>query len=140
VHINFKNEVLVNEALSPENILAQGFLKMQKKGYRKSEEDAAVLAEAGKKMGIAEEKVRELYNEVDLKQSVSYLELSPAERAKVDADDIKKYGFPKLEEVHSPFEYDDVPSLGHIQLEEHRKQRHYNRVAAYELPQLSRKC
>lgn len=124
--------------LTPESILTEGFIKMQQKSYKKSEKDAAILVEAGKNMGIPEDKVRKLYNEVDVKQSVPYLELSPGERAKIDEEDIKAFGFPKLEDVHAPFEYDDIPSLGHIQLEEHRKQRHYNRIAAYELPQLSR--
>lgn len=42
-----------------------------------------------------------------------------------------------MSDAHRPFQYDDIPALGHLNLRGHRVQREYNRVAAYELPQLS---
>lgn len=35
------------------------------------------------------------------------------------------------------FEGDDIPSLGHGELEQHREMRHYARLAAWEMPLLS---
>lgn len=111
---------------------------MEKKGYRKSESDAEALLEAGKELGISEQEVRKIYDQIDPNLSTPYSKLSPAERAKVDQLDLKAFSTPSVENAHDPFEYDDIPSLGHLQLQDHRNQRHYNRVAAYDLPQLSR--
>lgn len=36
------------------------------------------------------------------------------------------------------FQFDDISSVAHSELELHREARQYNRVAAYEMPRLSR--
>lgn len=111
-----------------------GFEKLQS-SKDKSQVDKAQLMGAAQKLGI-ESQVEQIFDSVD-PRSKSYAEMNSVEREIIDKQDIEKFSVPPITQAHRPFEYDDLPSKGHIQLREHRIQREYNRVAAYDLPQLA---
>ncbi|KAK9476524.1 mitochondrial ribosomal subunit protein-domain-containing protein [Lipomyces japonicus] len=78
-----------------------------------------------------------------LANSVSVLKRSPDTQANLETFLAKYAEFEKRdadrfdEDALVPeFEGDDVPEKGHLKLEEHRRKRLYNRVAAWELPAL----
>jgi len=49
----------------------------------------------------------------------------------------KEYDFGEEEDEFKPWEFDDISSTAHAELEQHREARHYARIAAYEMPRLS---
>lgn len=119
---------------SPQDILKMGFEKLQST-KDKSQVDKSQLLGAAQKLGISDQ-VEQIFNNVD-PSSKSYLEMNQVEREVIDKQDIETFSVPPITQAHRPFEYDDLPSKGHIQLREHRIQREYNRIAAYDLPQLA---
>lgn len=140
-----------SKEMSPESILEAGFQKMRTvPGYRKSDDELEPLIAAGKKLGISESSIRDIYKRTDVGKSGIYSSgpytTSPGADSGFVPGSYEERAFlmqnlnasQPLENAHRPFEYDDIPSLGHIQLRDHRVQREYNRVAAYELPQLSK--
>ncbi|KAL7270974.1 37S ribosomal protein S24, mitochondrial [Rhizina undulata] len=44
------------------------------------------------------------------------------------------------ETMEKEWEFDDISSIAHGELEQHREARHYARIAAYEMPQLTALC
>lgn len=149
--------------ISPEEVLQIGFRRMTEiPNYRKSEAELMPLLSAARKLGIAEQDIRNIYEKTSIEKglksakrtssgSSSENESAGAAPQAFGTDsgyapgsaEESKYLFNVLNnkypmsDAHRPFKYDDIPALGHLNLREHRVQREYNRVAAYELPQLS---
>lgn len=123
------------EGPSPQEILEAGFRKMESAKYTKSDKDLESLVNTGKQLGVPESDIKQLYKDVRV-GDVSLEKMSPEQRFEILKADAKALGPPSLDE---PYEYDDLPPLGHMQLHLHRIQREYNRVAAYDLPQLTSK-
>lgn len=132
---------------SPEDIIAIGFRRMREvPNYKKSEEELRPLLAAAQQLGISEKELRDIYNNT---------EIGTSSDATASANPAADTGFvpgsrqeelfllntlnvtQNIQNAHKPFEYDDIPALGHLQLRDHRLQREYNRIAAYELPQLA---
>lgn len=121
-------------AQSPEEILESGFKQMQSENYKKSDDKLQPLINAGKQLGIPAADIKALYSETNV-GDVPFDEM-PAEQRGIEArQEIEALKAPSLDQ---PFKYDELPPLGHLQLHEHRVQREYTRIAAYDLPQLSK--
>lgn len=115
------------------DILRKGFERMGKDhSYRKSEKDLQQLVKAGKELGAPPDIVRQAYDAV--KPGKTHQD--DIERNRMDERLVKALDIPSPQEFGPEFQWDDLPSAGHLQLEEHRDQRHFTRVSAYELPQL----
>lgn len=119
---------------SPEEILRMGFKKMESRGYQRTEADKKALEAAGAQLGMSKQQIGDLYDQVNV-GAVPYERLSPDEKAQADMEEVNAFAADELEDT---FEFDDLPPLGHMQLHEHRVQREYNRIAAYDLPQLGK--
>lgn len=118
---------------SARDILRKGFERMNKdRSYRKNEKDLQQLVTAGKELGAPPDIVRQAYDAV-LPGKVPQDDI---ERTRIDDKVVKALDIPSPQDFGPEFQWDDLPSAGHLQLEEHRGQRHYTRIAAYELPQL----
>lgn len=131
---------------SPEDIIAIGFRRMREvPNYQKSEEELRPLLAAAKELGISESELRDIYNNTEIGASAAPATADPAASTEFEPGSRQEELFllntlnvtQNIQNAHKPFEYDDIPSLGHLQLRDHRMQREYNRVAAYELPQLA---
>ncbi|KAA8898310.1 hypothetical protein TRICI_006571 [Trichomonascus ciferrii] len=118
---------------SPEEILERGFRQMESGKYKKSEEQLQPLLDAGKQLGVSPDEVKKLYSDVQVGM-VPRDRMSPEQRQQADQAEVEALAPPTLDE---PFKFDDLPPLGHLLLHEHRVQREYNRIAAYQLPQLT---
>lgn len=113
--------------------------------YKKSEEELRPLLVAAKTLGIVESELREIYNNTEVDPSVPPANVNPAADTGFTPGSRQEELFllntlnvtQNIQNAHKPFEYDDIPALGHLQLRDHRLQREYNRIAAYELPQLA---
>lgn len=117
--------------------------------YKKSEQELKPLLAAAKALGIDEKEIREIYAntevETEASSSTESSSLDPAADTGYAPGSRQEELFllntlnvtQNIQNAHKPFEYDDIPSLGHLQLRDHRLQREYNRIAAYELPQLA---
>lgn len=124
---------------SPQEILEMGFKKMADKGHKKSKAELDTLVKAGRQLGVKDTEIRELYSKVD-STAKPYDEMSPEDQKALWNEVDKEHSFWKRQEFKQwlpTFEHDDYPLLGHLQLREHRKQREYTRIAAYDLPLLS---
>ncbi|CAN6648112.1 small ribosomal subunit protein mS35 [Trichomonascus vanleenenianus] len=119
---------------SPQDILSQGFKQMESPKYTRSKENLEPLVRAGKQLGISESEISELYYNVQVGQK-PFAEMAPEQKAELFNESAKGLEPPQLDE---PFRYDDLPPLGHLQMHEHRVQREYVRIAAYDLPQLTK--
>ncbi|VVT45492.1 mitochondrial 37S ribosomal protein mS35 [Magnusiomyces paraingens] len=156
---NFSQSAVRANELSPEEVLQQGFRKMREMpNYKKSEEELKPLLTAAKALGISEASLRDIYQRTTVENTgkSSSKKSSGDSASSPGASKSPATGFvpgSKAEEqfllqklntnmpiqnAHFPFKYDDIPSLGHLQLRDHRVQREYNRIAAYELPQLAK--
>lgn len=141
--LNDKKDSLDFEGVSdPNEILSIGFRRMREvQGYEKSEQEIAPLLKAAQKLGISESKLREIYDNTDIHSATVDPSLSTGYEPGSDAERLYLLNTlnvnQPIQEAHRPFKYDDIPALGHLQLRNHRVQRQYNRIAAYELPQLS---
>lgn len=123
-----------DNAQTPEEILEKGFKQMESSKYNKSDDQLQPMLDAAKKLGVSTEDVKKLYAEVQV-GAAPYEKLTPEQKQQVDKQEIESLKTPTLDE---PFKFDDLPPLGHLLLYEHRVQREYNRIAAYELPQLTK--
>lgn len=122
---------------SPEEILELGFKKLAQANAKKSAADLESLVTAGKKLDISETHIKQIYNEVEA-GGKDYQDLSAFERSQIDKVDAAMFGpTGNVDDTFPVFNHDDLPSLGHLQLRDHRVQREYNRIAAYDLPQLA---
>lgn len=156
------------KGMSPEQVLQIAFRRMTEvPNYRKSEAELSPLISAGKKLGISESDIRQIYertsiekglkshSSIETESSDSNSQESNPTNAAVNAIGADSGFVPgsqaevqylnatvntkfNVADAHRPFQYDDIPALGHLALRDHRVQREYNRVAAYELPQLSK--
>jgi hypothetical protein len=63
----------------------------------------------------------------------SYAEAANAPRRRV-----QEYEYEEEEDQDRKWEFNDISSLAHGELEQHREARHYARIAAYEMPRLFR--
>ncbi|AOA63072.1 37S ribosomal protein S24, mitochondrial [Komagataella phaffii CBS 7435] len=88
--------------------------------YTKDKHELEALLSTSKDTGFTYRQIQKIYEGGE----ISAYEV---ERKSV-ADDFKP----------QPFMFDDYPSQAHDLIDEHREQRYYNRVAAYELPQLAK--
>ncbi|AGO13730.1 AaceriAGL140Cp [[Ashbya] aceris (nom. inval.)] len=88
--------------------------------YRASEEEIEALLPSATELGIPEKVFRRYIN-----APVHELEKKLGISKKPVVDEIKEY------------EYDELPTLAHTLVDQHREQRFYNRLAAYELPLLA---
>jgi small subunit ribosomal protein S35 len=117
-----------------------GFKRMaENKHHKKSKGELEGLVKAAEKLGVKEQDIRELYMKVDT-SARAYEDMSSAEKDELWKEMDKEHSFWKRQEFKDwlpSFKNDDYPLLGHLQLREHRKQREYTRIAAYELPLLS---
>lgn len=129
--------------MPPERVLEIGFRRIKElPGYRKSEKELQPLISAAVKLGISADHVRELYE----KAAVGGHKVALGSESGFEPGSIREEqalhqqinNAQLLENAHNVFEYDDIPALGHLQLRDHRVQREYNRIAAYELPQLTK--
>ena len=86
--------------------------------------------------------------ESELQGEVSQAVYETSQEVPDTETDIKRikpgfFAMGELEEQDSgedgEFEEDDITSLGHGELEQHREMRHYARIAAWEMPLLSSK-
>lgn len=129
------------EEEDPLTLLNKGFKAMDTPGYRKNPKDLNNILNAGSKVGLSKEFLQGVYERVEPgTDNVPYLKLPREERRKIDKEDLRileGVGTSNLPS-HPEFEYDDIPSLGHLQVQNHRVQREYIRAAAYELPRLSK--
>lgn len=117
-------------------ILERHFKKIEStKDYKKSKEEQDRLVQAGRELGVPKQLIIEAYEGVVPGMSVPE-KLTPQQKARIVAEDVKVFAVPEPSKFGRPFEHDDLPSAGHLQLEEHRDQRKFVRIAAYELPQL----
>jgi small subunit ribosomal protein S35 len=121
------------EQQSPEEILEKGFRQMESGKYKKSEEQLQPMLDAAKQLGVSQDEVKRLYADVQV-GAVPYDKMSLEQRQQADQEEVEALAPPTLDE---PFKFDDLPPLGHLLLHEHRVQREYNRIAAYQLPQLA---
>lgn len=106
------------------------------KSYKKTAEDFAELQAAARQLGVPKQLIRQVYDGVQPGMRATK-SMTPAEKTLVDATDIAMFATPTGADFNRPFEFDDLPSAGHLQLEEHRTYREFVRLAAYTLPQLS---
>ncbi|PRT56543.1 37S ribosomal protein S24, mitochondrial [Wickerhamiella sorbophila] len=119
------------------DILKKSFERMEAdKTYKKSAEDFAQLQAAARELGVPKQLIKQVYDGVQPGMHAKKA-VSAAEKMLVDAADIAMFATPTGAEFNRPFEFDDLPSAGHLQLEEHRTYREFVRLAAYTLPQLS---
>lgn len=51
---------------------------------------------------------------------------------------VREFEFIEEDDEDRPWDFSDISSLAHGDLEQHREARHYSRVAAYEMPRLAR--
>ena len=63
---------------------------------------------------------------------------SYADAANVPRLRVQEYEYEEEDDEDRPWKFDDISSLAHGELEQHREARHYARVAAYEMPRLFR--
>jgi small subunit ribosomal protein S35 len=129
--------------LSPKQVLDIGFRRMREvPNYKKSDAELQPLLQAARDLGIPESNIRDIYDKTvigtprnaNASPDTGFVAGSRAEQLFL-LDHVKRKESPDT--AHLPFQYDDIPSLGHLQLRDHRVLREYNRIAAYELPQLS---
>lgn len=129
----FSTGRLLRSEQSPEEILEKGFKQMESTKYKKSEEQLQPMLDAAKKLGVSQEEVKKLYADVQV-GAIPYEKMSLEQKQQVDQAEVEALAPPTLDE---PYKFDDLPPLGHLLLHEHRVQREYNRIAAYQLPQLT---
>ncbi|KAF5100716.1 hypothetical protein D0Z03_000758 [Geotrichum reessii] len=129
--------------LSPQKVLDIGFRRMREvPNYKKSDAELQPLLQAARDLGISESNIRDIYDKTvigaprnaKVSPDTGFVPGSRAEQLFL-LDHANRKESP--ETAHLPFQYDDIPSLGHLQLRDHRVLREYNRIAAYELPQLA---
>lgn len=134
-------------------LLSNAFQRMEKPGYVKSEAQRKEIVDAAKELNIAPSVASQAYDSAVASGSGNaganagasgsgknvQPNLSAAQRQKLaQQTDVDMFGPPKSEQYESSeFQYDDLPSLAHLHLEEHRTAREFIRSAAYELPLLS---
>lgn len=136
--------------MTPEEVLQAGFRRMREiPNYKKSEDELRPLLKAAKSLGISESSLRDIYQRTTLEATNNRGSASSSSKSSNTGLKPGSYAEEQfllqnininmpIQNAHIPFKYDDLPSLAHLQLRDHRVQREYNRVAAYELPQLAK--
>lgn len=131
---------------TPQEIIDIGFRRMREiPNYQKSENELRPLLVAAQELGIPEKNIRDIYNNTDLKTETQNVSTTPGADSGFEPGSKREEAFlinnvrlaQPMNKAHRPYVYDDISSLGHLQLNNHRLQRQYNRIAAYELPQLA---
>lgn len=119
------------------NILEQGFKRIgSDKSFKKTPAHLSQLVAAGKELGIPKSLITQVYE--GAKPGMSNPErMTPELQDKIKQHDIEMFSTPSPQDFGRPFEFDDLPSAAHLQLEEHRDLRSLVRAAAYELPLLA---
>lgn len=130
-------------------LLSNAFQRMEKTGYVKSDAQREEIVKAAKELNIAPDVANQAYESAmsppsgtsgpGKSSSNTQPVLNEAQRRKLAQQvDIEMFGPPRNEQYESAeFQYDDMPSLAHLHLEEHRTAREFIRSAAYELPLLA---
>lgn len=120
------NELFLNpsawKGLEPQRIIELYWERKTKLGsaYEKNEDELNALLSTADFSGIPKPEIKKIYNDKNIGNF----------RVNLNKD-VLKYGL-------RPFQFDELPSAAIDIVEEHREQRFYNRLAAYELPLLAK--
>jgi len=129
-----------SDSAKARQLLKNAFERMQKPGYVKSDAQRDEIVKAAKELDITPDVAVQAYASTALPQQAAKgadNDRAARRRAATQAD-IEMFGPSQTQQFTSrDFQYDDLPSAGHLQLEEHRDAREFLRAASYELPLLA---
>lgn len=135
-----------SDSAKARQLLKNAFKRMESAGYRKTDAQRDEIVKAARELNVAPQVATQVYDSTALPESTGGSHSSStnvplteaARRRAVQQVNAEMFGPPCSEQYHSAdFQYDDLPSLAHLHLEEHREARKFVRAAAYELPLLA---
>lgn len=133
-----------SDSAKARQLLSNAFERMERAGYQKTDAQRAEIIKAARELNVAPQVAAQAYDSTapaaskSSGSSAAAPVTETARRRAAQQANTEMFGPPRSEQYQSAdFQYDDLPSLAHLHLEEHRDIRKFVRAAAYELPLLA---